>query len=191
MKKKLFRFGTAVLAAAAVSSTFIFSTVSHSSGNDPLITLSYLTEIVLPRFKSDVLAEVYKNGYTNGNNSFPGTYGDVTGVDINGTYGTSTESSVTVSNADSSYELVELTYGQCLYAKSVVEFIVRPGSDVRAISPFPEQGIADITGAKEYLNGDVVTKNSYCIIPRGGDGRGIQVFNEKSYILVRGEYYIG
>ena len=39
------------------------------------------------------------------------------------------------------FTLLELENGKCVYTNSVLEFIVRPGSSVSAISPFPEQGI--------------------------------------------------
>ena len=81
--------------------------------------------------------------------------------------------------------------GQTVMANSICEFIVRPGSKVEAISPFPEQGIADITNGIEVLNGDIISLNAYCLIPRGNDGRGMKVLSEKAYIMIRGEYTIG
>ena len=159
MKKRFIKISAIVLLSLTICAVFSLSIVTNSQGSDPLVTLSYLTDIILPQMKSDVLAAVSVSSNT--------------------------------SSSSNSYDIIELTYGQCLYAASPVEIIVRPGSDVRAISPFPNQGIADITRCKEYLNGQMLDINSYCLIPRGGDGRGIQVFNQKSYILVRGEYYIG
>lgn len=165
MKHRPLKLGTAVLVCALLAGAFSFSLVSYSDGSDPLVTLSYLTEIILPQFKKDVLMEVAK--------------------------GDTGEPSVAASDESSSYTLLELEYGQKVYAESVLEFIVRPGSEVCVISPFDEQGVANITGSKEYLNGDTIEYNAYCLIPRGGDGRGIEVLNEKSYILVRGEYSVG
>ncbi len=164
MKHRPLKLGTVVLLCTLLIGAFSFSLVSYSEGSDPLVTLSYLTEIILPQFKKDVLMEVAKG-------------------DTGNTNAASAESS--------SYTLLELKCGQKLYAESVLELIVRPGSEVCVISPFDEQGIANITGSKEYLDGDAVEHNAYCLIPRGGDGRGIEVLNEKSYILVRGEYSIG
>lgn len=174
MKHKSLKIGAAALVCVMLLSVFAFSLVSYSDsdsdGNDPLVTLSYLTDVLLPQFKKDVLMEVAKTGGTVSAPDTPQTPDAAT----NGTY-----------------TLLELEKGAKLYTNSVLEFIVRPGSAVTVISPFEGQGIADITGGVEYLNGDSVAFNSYCLIPRGGDGRGIEVINEKSYILVRGEYYIG
>ena len=76
-------------------------------------------------------------------------------------------------------------------ADSICEFIVRPGSRVAVISPFPSQGVADITNGIEVLGGENVSINAYCLIPRGADGRGLTVLSEKAYIMIRGDYTIG
>ncbi len=175
MKHSFFKGGTLTLVCALLIGAFSLSLVSYSNGSDPLVTLSYLTEVILPQFKKDVLMEVAKT---------PGA-----GMEEQETEALPETPAQAVSNA--SYTLLELENGQKLYAESVLEMIVRPGSEVQVISPFEGQGIADITGAKEYLDGDIIEHNAYCLIPRGGDGRGIEVLNEKSYILVRGEYSIG
>ena len=73
------------------------------------------------------------------------------------------------------YSVVFLSKGQKLMATgketSSLEVILRAGSVV-TISPFDDQGIADLTSSKELYNNDPLVKNNYCIIPRGSDGRG-------------------
>lgn len=195
MKKKILKIGAVIIIAAVISSVFSLTMVSHSESNDPLITLSYLTEIILPQFKTDIISEFAKSS-GNSDDTEISADNSVTNTETplqtdSTSAETPSDTQVTGFAATGTYTLLELTYGQCVYANSVLEIIVRPGSDVLAISPFADQGIADITGKNEYLNGDMLEINSYCLIPRGGDGRGIYVNNEKSYILVRGEYYIG
>lgn len=186
MKHRPLKLGTAVLVGALLVGAFSFSLVSYSDGSDPLVTLSYLTEIILPQFKKDVLMEIAKGEADNTDSmeTDSETFNDSDNIDESD----NSEDSIPQNN---SYTLLELEFGQKLYAESVLELIVRPGSEVCVISPFEEQGIANITGSKEYLNGDTIEHNAYCLIPRGGDGRGIEVLNEKSYILVRGEYSVG
>ena len=186
MKKKPLPVGTVILITAVLLCSFSLSLVSFSDSSDPLVTLSYLTDIILPQFKKDVLMEVAKQ-YQTGSDTSEQLPDDGTGDNTYDDDANQSESEP----LSSSYTLLELENGTCLYAESVLEIIVRPGSDVQVISPFDAQGIADITNSTEYLDGDTVTINSYCIIPRGGDGRGIEVLNDKSYILVRGEYSIG
>lgn len=175
MKNKKLKAGAVFLIVALLVGTFSLSLVSFSESSDPLVTLSYLTDIILPQMKKDILMEIAVQD---------GASGEITPP-------VSDEDTDTPNAPSGAYTLLELTNGQKLYTNSVLEFIVRPGSDVQVISPFEEQGIADITNGNEYLDGDTVEINAYCLIPRGGDGRGIEILNEKSYILVRGEYYIG
>ena len=57
MKHKALKIGASVLVCVMLLSVFAFSlvTYSDSTGNDPLVTLSYLTDVLLPQFKKDVL----------------------------------------------------------------------------------------------------------------------------------------
>ena len=112
MKHKSLKIGAAALVCVLLLSVFAFSLVSYSDsdGNDPLVTLSYLTDVLLPQFKKDVLMEVAKTG------------GTVSEPDTPQTPDTS---------ASGTYTLLELKKGEKLYTNSVLEFIVRPGSAVR------------------------------------------------------------
>ncbi len=187
MQKNGLKLGTAILCIVLAISALCFSLSAYSDASDPLVTLSYLTEIILPQMKQDILMEVATNNVSVTTEDTAPPTEQIDPVENE----TTATSPIPEAPASNSYTLLELTQGQKLYADSVLEMIVRPGSIVHVISPFEEQGIADITGKAEYLNGTEVAINSYCIIPRGGDGRGIEVMNEKSYILVRGEYSIG
>lgn len=163
MKKKFKKKITSFL-CTCLCIPCIFCAVVYAKGDDPLVTLSYLTEIVLPQLKKDILADIMKSG--------------------------GKETTIPEQQDLGEYTLIELEEGQTLYADSVLEFIVRPGSIIEAVSPFPSQGVADITGSAEYLNGDTIELNSYCVIPRGSDGRGIISVSEKSFVLVRGQYHV-
>lgn len=187
MKTKLIKIGAVLICAFAVCSVFSLSLVSHSQNSDPLITLSYLNEILLPQFRTEILGDVDKKL----NGTYVPSSTQTPAVSVPDNTQPNTDISTAPADVNTSYTLLELTLGQCVYTNSTLELIVRPGSEVYAVSPFPEQGIANITHGKEYLNGDRIDINAYCLIPRGGDGRGFYVNNEKSYVLVRGEYYIG
>ena len=165
---KLKRLVSAILSLIISALVLTFSLVTvfaYSSDDDPLVTLSYLNEVVIPKLKSELGGQAQS--------------------------GSQTESGAAASqSASSTYEVVELEIGQKLIAKSGIELIVRPGSIVTASTPFDDQGIADITNGNELLNGDEIPINAYCVIPRA-DGRGIYVNSEKAYIMIRGEYSIG
>lgn len=161
MSKKKLTIIISILAGIILSVTALVS-VSAYSEDDPLITLSYLEQVILPKFQAAA---------------------DTAGTE-----------SVTVADTAAgtgTYTLVELSQGQTITADSICEFIARPGSYVTVISPHESQGIADMTNGTELYNGTQVPMNAYCIIPRGGDGRGIVVTSQKAFIMIRGDYTIG
>ena len=87
------------------------------------------------------------------------------------------------------YQVITLQKGQTLYAKSSLEFILRPGASAIAVSPSTENGIANVSHGVELMNGYPIPINVYCVIPRG-DGRGVQCLSDTAYIMVRGQYEI-
>lgn len=175
--KRNLKTGSAILLCAFTILFCTLSVVSFSQNSDPLVTLSYLTDIILPQMKKDIIAEVSIKAPADADN------GDTQPLPEQTTQEEITQNINT-------YTLLELDKDKTIYTRTALEFIVRPGSEVHTISPFEDQGIADITNGKEYLNGDVIEHNAYCLIPRGSDGRGFKVISEKAYIFVRGEYYI-
>lgn len=190
MKRNL-KLGTVIILCVLTISVCAFSTVSFSQGSDPLVTLSYLTDIILPQMKTDIMAEIAVNYQPDAtvpeDEAAPNVQPEPEQPPVSDEIKEESEQPLPTGT----YTLLELEYGKSVFADSVLEFIVRPGSEVKTISPFDAQGIADITNGKEYLNGDTIEHNAYCLVPRGADGRGFTVTNEKSYILVRGEYHIG
>ena len=145
MKKKNLTVLLSILVGVILSVTALVS-VSAYSNDDPLITLSYLEQVVMPKMQA---------------------------------------------SSSGSYTLIELNKGQTITANSICEFIARPGSYITVVSPHASQGIADVTNGTELFNGTQVPMNAYCIIPRGGDGRGFTVTSQKAYVMIRGDYKIG
>ncbi len=189
MKNKIFLSLSLIL--AIIFTTVALLSVSASTEGDPLISLSYLEKIILPSFKDEILDEVDSKisdiEYSYENND------EYDGEDILNTFanGETKAENIDGQNTSSSYTLLELRCGQVVTADGICEFISRPGSKITVVSPFPAQGIADITNGNEILNDVEVPINAYCLIPRGGDGRGFKVQSENAYIMIRGEYTIG
>ncbi len=108
----------------------------------------------------------------------------------------------TMSSDALSYKVVTLKNGQTLYASgdesTSLEVIYRRGGTVVVVSPFTDastrQGVSDFTHGTEIYNGETIPTDSYLIIPRGSDGRGLRATNlgegHSAYFLVRGEYEI-
>ena len=160
------------VAVLSFGTAFAFDT-----DKDPLITLSYLNEVAFPEFKKDILRTI-------------GLLPPEVELEIV-PEPEPVQQPEFAGSSTAVYTLLELSRGQTVTADSICEFIVRPGSIVTAVSPFPAQGIADITNGIEVLNDEEISINAYCLIPRGSDGRGISVQSDKAYIMIRGEYSIG
>ena len=174
MKKKNIVVG-AVL-ASLVAGLALTAAAAYDSSSDPLISLSYLRDV----FKVELMNEVDEKlaGYTpSSGNSTETTPAE-----------TEPEAPSNNTSASQTYEVIELTNGEALYAVNACEIILRSGSAV-CTAPDAKQGIADMTDASEIYNGYSLTKNHLCLIPRG-DGRGVVATSDSVYIMVRGDYTI-
>ncbi len=171
----------AVILAVAAGLVIAVS-AAYDSSEDPLVSLSYLRNIfkqeMLDSLKNEIDAIVDERvqAITDGTESEPD--------DAEDPY----EYEEPAETASTGFEVLELHAGQQLYALDACEIMLRSGSAV-CIAPDPTQGIADYTTAVEIYNAESLTKNHMCLIPRG-DGRGLLVLSEVSYIMVRGEYNV-
>ena len=137
--KKLTRILAASLAALTVFAIIVFA--DTGSASDPLITLSYVNQVLLPNIET-------KNQYS----------------------------------------AIQMHAGETLYSESACEVILRAGK-ATAGSPFENQGLSDVTEAKELYNSDALTINHLLMIPRA-DGRGIAVTEGEAWFMIRGKYRI-
>ncbi len=182
-KKKTSSTSTILILTAAVISALAMGVLaaSYDSSEDPLISLSYLTETFRPSIEKD-----YKERIA--------TLEEKIAQLSNGTAGETSEtpssdtSTDTAADAIPGYEVVELKYGDCLFAKAACDIMLRSGSAF-CIAPDATQGISDYTAGVEILNKEPLIKNHMCLIPRG-DGRGIMATAQSVYVMVRGEYTI-
>lgn len=175
MKKAHIAILCAALAAAVLTVTVLAAT--YDSSEDPLISLSGLTAILDERIaalktefqgKIDALSAKIDSSGSTGETGTPGE---------------------SAASAAGSFEVVYALKGQRIMAAEPCEIILRAGT-CAVVSPFDDQGLSDMTGAAELLNGDALTKNHYLLIPRGNDGRGVEVTSESAYVMVRGAYKI-
>ncbi len=160
---------------AIIAALGITVAAAYDSSEDPLVSLSYLREVFEPdlfekledKFYSleeylvNTIEDRLEDNTADNNGSASGSYG---------------------------YEVIELTTGDELYAVSACDIMLRAGS-ASCIAPDPTQGIADYTSAAEILNGQPLTLNHMCLIPRG-DGRGIVAESASVFIMIRGDYTI-
>lgn len=180
--KKPFSTSTVLFLTASVIAALAVTAfaASYDSSEDPLISLSYLTETFRPSIEKDykeriaALEEKIEQLSTGGSTMETTT--------------TTTETNTASESAMPGYTVVELNYGDCLFASGACDIMLRAGSAF-CIAPDPTQGISDYTAGVELLNKDSLTKNHMCLIPRG-DGRGIMATAQSVYVMVRGEYTI-
>ena len=183
MKIKKIAIAAAVTLALLTTVGVFASAAGYDSSTDPIVTLSYLTT----QFKNEILEEVDKKiaAVSDSLSSLRST--DQTPAQ---TLAAEPVINTNASSAQSTaYEVVELTYGDTLYAADACELILRAGEAV-CIAPDASQGLADVTNGYEIYNGQALTKNHLCLIPRA-DGRGIMAASESVFIMVSGDYTLG
>jgi len=192
---------TAAVLALSLTLGVTVLAASYDSSEDPLISLSYLTNIFKPEIEKEYEDKVAAlearltrlEGGTpanpDGDKSDVGETEPVIDTRPEGWETQSPETEPVIDTRPSStYEVIELTYGDALYAVGACDIMLRSGSAV-CIAPDAGQGIADYTDATEIYNEQALTKNHMLLIPRG-DGRGVRATGESVYIMVRGDYTI-
>lgn len=197
MKKVLKIAACLLLAGALAFGALCVYAAQYSSEDDPLISLSYINEVVLPQVQD--MIEKALDGVD---------IGDITVT----TPPETTEAPETTEepiettkpepevifpegtvNTGVTYVVVQLPAGQTLYASvNSCEVIVRAGNTT-VVSPFTDkwsaQGVSDTTDGKELYNGQTVPTNHTILIPRD-DGRGITAGDGGAWLMVRGDYII-
>ena len=193
---------------AVLGCTTIFAAGdSFDSSVDPLISLSYINEVVIPDLEAQIqeaktIAEANSNKASK--SELQAVADRVSSLEKKMSNIQASVSSIIAAMEDeenkpmsAAYDIVHMTYGQKLFSqKNSFEIILRTG-EAEVVSPFSYengseyvQGVADITAGVDLTDGTNIEKNHMLVVPSGGDGRGILVTSEDAYILVRGEYYI-
>jgi hypothetical protein len=183
MKKQVKIIVSVLAVICALTVTVI---AAYDSSEDPLISFSYLNDI----FKKEILAEI-DDRIDDRFDELQSAIDDYL-ADLEIPEATipdqPDDDDEPVEYPSVQWDIVELTYGQAIYAVSSCELILRSGSAV-CIAPDAKQGIADLTTGTEIYNGENFTKSHLCMIPRG-DGRGIKATHESVFVMIRGEYTI-
>ena len=167
MKKKKLAL---IIAACVLLAALAVTVMAYDSSEDPIISLSYLSDIFRPQILREVDSKIDTAIKNSGSGNTPVT-------------------PQPAESASSGYEVIEMKAGQVLYATDACDVMLRSGTAV-CTAPDPKQGIADYTDATEILNGQPLVKNHMCLIPRG-DGRGVVATSSSVFIMVRGTYFIG
>lgn len=189
--KKIRMIAAAASLALALGATVFAAT--YDSSEDPLVSLSYLTNIFKPEMQ-----QVYEQRISDLESRLQVLESAASAPQqpsepvVDTTVSPETEPVIdTTGSAPESaavYEVVELSNGDALYAVTACDLMVRSGS-AACIAPDASQGIADYTDGYEVFNNQAVVRNHMLLIPRG-DGRGIRALSDGVFVMVRGEYTI-
>lgn len=160
-KKMLILIVAAVLLTSVI--TYIVIAAVPGSGDDPLVTKSYVDNLINQRI-AEAQANIINSSQVN----------------------SIVESKVTsMLTADKfGYKVMMYPKGTVLTGKEGAEFILRSGSAV-CISPASSIGIYDYTSASFVTNGNSFATNHYYVFHR--DGRSIKCETD-CYLLIRGTF---
>ncbi len=202
MKKTKFAIACA-LVVSMLATGAVFA-ANYDSSVDPLVTLSYLNDVFLPKIEDKV------NGFSSTISQFNERLTKIENGGATANQATQNAKNITdlqnkllalekkytdllstvESGGSATYEVVFLNQGEKVMTPTGCEIILRTGTAI-IVSPFDGQGLSDVTDGLDLLNEFSVPKNHNLIVPRGGDGRGIMVTSEGgAYVMVRGGYSI-
>lgn len=191
MKKyKLIALAAAFSLALAATPILVHGDESaYTSDTDPLISLSYIEKILTPEYDSklediedkyeilDEIITMLQTSLSKANVKIAELEAKIAELEA-----------AEPETGLGQYEVVYLKRGAKLLAQSPCEIILRSGTAI--IVSITANGVNDISDGSELMNAVDVPLYHCLLVPRGGDGRGIQVTSDDAYIMVRGDYQI-
>ena len=156
----------AVLIAIAIliASSAVIAFAAPGDSNDPLVTLSYITDTLMPEIDSMVDKKVTQKVDDALENYTPTSKGE----------------------ASDSYILVNVKKNQRIIGGEGTEFVVRSGQGI--IVATSNGGLADLTVGLDLPDGTEAPLNHLLLSPRN-DSRGIK-FTTNGILLIRGTYTV-
>ncbi len=152
----------AILIVTAILST-VMAYAAPGDNNDPLVTLSYITDVLMPDLESQISKKV-----TSEVKSAMSDADDGTGASSDG------------------FALVNINSDYSIIGDEGTELVVRSGSG--KIVATAQGGVADLTAGVDLANGTDAPLNHHLLVPRS-DKRGIE-FSTNAIVLVKGTYSV-
>lgn len=164
--KRFSRIFSSLVLVTVILTSFVSADNEYSSKDDPLVSLSYVNDVLTPEIVTAVMEKIEKE------------YVKISDLS---------------SAAKGSYTEVIMEKGQTLMANSCCELILSIGECSSVVTSSNNikdgVGIIDCTSGSVITNGKTIPSNHYLVIPKA-DGRGITVSSDTAVVLVRGEYNI-
>ncbi len=160
----------------------------YNPEDDPLVSLSYITEIVTPAYDKKI--EELNDTITTLTETLTELYEKLSEYEliIENLEARLDEEEPADESAANHFEVVYLNKGAKIMAESPCEIVLRSGSAI--VVSIVANGLSDMTDGTELLNTANIPLNHHLLVPRGGDGRGIEITSEEAYIMVRGDYSV-
>lgn len=153
----------AILIVSVILST-VMAYAAPGDNNDPLVTLSYITDVLMPELESQIAKKVNSEVKSAISNVETGT-------------GASSSDGFALVNLKSNYSII---------GDEGTELVVRSG--LGKIIATSQGGVADLTSGVDLANGADAPLNHHLLIPRS-DKRGI-TFSTDAIVLVKGTYSV-
>ena len=163
-----------IVAALFALGVVAAATGGYGSSSDPLITLSYITDVFMPEMDETI------NGAVEAKTTEISSALDTTVAELESKYNEASEAS-----AASTYTVISMASGQKLIGVKGCEVMLRIGSAYCTAPASP--GLIDTSTTGILENGEYLIKNHMYMITI--DGRGIQADGD-IMIIVRGDYTI-
>lgn len=160
------RLKAAAIALAVMIAGAVTVYAAYDSSKDPLVSLSYLTDV----FKAEVEKDVYNK----------------VSEDMSATVEALQKQIDAMSNE---YEEVSMTKGQRLTAGASCEIVILSGSATVRCSA-TDSGLIDCTDGVILYDGQAAPLNHKLLVPQNGDGRGVSATGAVK-LLIKGGYTIG
>ncbi len=196
-EKKL-RVIAAVCAIVVSSAVTVYA--AYDSSKDPVVSLSYLTEVFKPSVKSDLKSELsgdVKNQVASAKNDLSGEISQMKNSISDELYSKlSDDYAATIAALQRQVDALSNVYAEVamqknarLTADAASEIVVLSGSVTVRCSD-PDSGIIDCTDGVILYDGQSVPANHKLLVPQNGDGRGVTASTAVT-LLVRGGYTLG
>ena len=181
-KKILIRTAAVLIALTVLGSCFVFA-ASYGTQEDPLVTLSYITNVFLPQIIGQVDAKISagEEAYRQKLDSQISVFR----VEIDTKIQTLRSEEVKYGTSDT-YSVVTLNAGQTLTGSVGTELLLRIGS--ASCTASSATGLIDSTDGGVLENGQQMVKNHLYMVTI--DGRGMKAGGGTVMVLVRGKYSV-
>ena len=196
--EKNLRVIAAVCAIVVSSAVTVYA--AYDSSKDPVVSLSYLTEVFKPSVKSDLKSELsgdVKNQVASAKNDLSGEISQMKNSISDELYSKlSDDYAATIAALQRQVDALSNVYAEVamqknarLTADAASEIVVLSGSVTVRCSD-PDSGIIDCTDGVILYDGQSVPANHKLLVPQNGDGRGVTA-STAATLLVRGGYTLG